>query len=127
MDEDIGVLSSSILLSVKKAIGISEDDESFDLDIILNINAAISTLYQLGVLQRPFTVDSKDDTYASMYPDGKEDVLNQIKMYLIYKTRLGFDSATMSGIVMETLKEMIKEAEWRMMTAHNPDDTYEDI
>lgn len=125
MDEDIGTLSNSILLTVKKSIGINSDNTSFDLDIMLHINAAISTLYQLGVLPTPFTVDSEEDTYENMYPEGKEDVLNQIKMYLIYKVRLGFDSSTLSSAVIEVLKEMIRESEWRMMTAYNPDNTYE--
>lgn len=127
MDENTNLLelSDSILSSVKKLIGISEDDISFDLDIMLNINAAASTLYQLGVLQKPYTVTSKDDTYGDLIPDGSEDVVNQIKMYFVYKTRLGFDSSTLSGTVIEVIKEMIKEAEWRLMVSFNPTDTFE--
>lgn len=125
-ENNVDILSDSILSSVKKLIGINENDKSFDLDIMLNINAASSTLFQLGILSKPFTVTSKEDTYNDLYPGGKEDVLNQIKMYFVYKVRLGFDSLTLSGTVIEVLKEMAKEAEWRMMTAHNPDDTYED-
>lgn len=126
MDDNIETLSNSILSSVKKLVGINDDDNSFDLDIMLNINAASSTLYQLGVLSKPFTVTSKDDTYDDLYPGGKEDVLNMIKMYFSYKVRLGFDSSTLSGNVIEVLKESIRETEWRMMTAHNPDNTYDD-
>lgn len=118
-------LSDSILSSVKKLIGISEDDISFDLDIMLNINAAASTLYQIGVLQKPYTVTSKDDTYGDLIPGGSEDVVNQIKMYFVYKTRLGFDSSTLSGTVIEVIKEMIREAEWRLMVSFNPTDTFE--
>lgn len=127
MDENTNLLelSDSILSSVKKLIGISEDDVSFDLDIMLNINAAASTLYQLGVLQKPYTVTSKDDTYEDLIPGGSEDVVNQIKMYFVYKTRLGFDSSTLSGTVIEVIKEMIKEAEWRLMVSFNPTDTFD--
>ena len=127
MDENTNLLelSDSILSSVKKLIGISEDDVSFDLDIMLNINAASSTLYQLGVLQKPYTVISKDDTYGDLIPGGSEDVVNQIKMYFVYKTRLGFDSSTLSGTVIEVMKEMIKETEWRLMVSFNPTDTFE--
>lgn len=122
---NLSELSDSILSSVKKLIGISEDDESFDLDIMLNINAASSTLYQLGVIQNPFTVTSKDDTYDDLLPGGSEDVVNQIKMYFVYKTRLGFDSSTLSGTLIEVIKELIKEAEWRLMVSFNPTDTFE--
>lgn len=127
MDENTNLseLSDSILSSVKKLIGISEDDKSFDLDIMLNINAASSTLFQLGVLSRPFTVTSKDDTYSDLLPGGSEDVINQIKMYFVYKTRLGFDSSTLSTSVIEVLRQLIAEAEWRLMVSFNPSDTFE--
>lgn len=127
MDENINLseLSDSILSSVKKLIGVNDDDTSFDLDIILNINAAASTLYQLGVLQKPFTVSSKKDTYDDLLPGGSEDVINQIKMYFVYKTRLGFDSASLTGTMIQTIKELISEAEWRLRASFNPDNTFE--
>lgn len=126
MDENTNFseLSNSILSSVKKLIGISEDEKSFDLDIMLNINAASSTLYQLGVLQKPFTVTSKEDTYGDLLPGGSEDIINQIKMYFVYKTRLGFDSSTLSGTVIDVINNMIKEAEYRLMISFNPNDTF---
>lgn len=127
MDENTNLseLSDSILSSVKKLIGISEDDKSFDLDIMLNINAASSTLFQLGVLEKPYTVTSKEDLYEDLIPNGTEDVVNQIKMYFVYKVRLGFDSSTLSGAMIEVLKEMIKESEWRLMVSFNPTNTFE--
>lgn len=127
MDENINLseLSDSILSSVKKLIGISDDDRSFDLDIMLNINAASSTLFQLGVLSKPYTVTSKEDTYADILPEASEDVVNQVKMYFVYKTRLGFDSSTLSGTVIEVIKEMIREAEYRLLVSFNPTDTFD--
>lgn len=127
MDENANLsdLSNSILSSVKKLIGISEDDKSFDLDVMMNVNAASSTLYQLGVLRKPFTVTSKDDTYDDLLPGGSEDVINQIKMYFVYKTKLGFDSSTLSGVMIDVIKEMIRETECRLMMTFNPTDTFE--
>lgn len=126
MDENKNLLelSDSILSSVKKLIEISDEDDSFDLDIMLNINAASSTLFQLGVLKNPYTITSKEDTYMDLIPNGTDDVVNQIKMYFVYKTRLGFDSSTLSGTVIEVLKEMIKEAEYRLMVSFNPEYTF---
>lgn len=127
MDENknLSELSDSILSSVKKLIGINDDDTSFDMDIILNINAAASTLYQLGVLQKPFTVSSKKDIYDDMLPEGSEDVINQVKMYFVYKTRIGFDSASLTGTMIQTIKELISEAEWRLMVSSNPNNIFE--
>ncbi len=124
MEENVS-LSNSILSSVKKLLGIPEEDDSFDLDLILNINAAISTLFQLGVIKTPFTVTSRDDTFEALIPGGSEDVVNQIKMYLFYKTKLGFDSMASTGAVIDITKDLIKEAEWRLMVSFNPEDTFE--
>lgn len=124
-NNNLSELSDSILSSVKKLVGISEEDESFDLDIMLHINAASSILFQLGVLERPYTVTSKDDTYGDLIPGGTDDVVNQIKMYFVYKVRLGFDSSTLSSAVIQVLKESIREAEWRLMVSFNPSDTFE--
>lgn len=124
-NEGLSEISNSILSSVKKLIGISEEDDSFDLDIMLNINAAASTLFQLGVLSRPYTVESKNDTYKDLIPEGTDDVVNQIKMYFVYKTRLGFDSSTLTSAVIETIKEEIRETEWRLMVSFNPKNTFE--
>jgi hypothetical protein len=122
---ELSELSDSILSSVKKLIGIPVEDKSFDLDIMLNINAASSTLFQLGVLKKPFTVKSKDDTYADLIPGGTEDVVNQIKMYFVYKTRLGFDSPTLSSTMIEVIKELIREAEYRLQISFNPEGLFE--
>lgn len=119
-------LSDSILSSVKKLIGIMEDDTSFDVDIILNINAAFVVLYQLGVLKKSYTISSKDDTYQDLIPDGREDTINLIKMYLFYKTKLGFDSSTISNSIIDVLKQMIDETEYRLMISYNSTDTFED-
>lgn len=118
-------LYNSILFSVKKLTGTPIEDDSFDLDIMLNINAASSTLYQLGVLKNPFTVTSKDDTYEDLIPGGTEDVINLIKMYFVYKTRLGFDSSTLSSSMIEVLKELIREAEYRLQISFNPSGLFE--
>lgn len=118
-------LSDSILSSVKKLIGIQEEDESFDIDIMFNINAASSVLFQLGVLSKPYTVTSKEDIYSDLIPNGTEDVINQIKMYFVYKTKLGFDSNTLSSTVIQTLEKMIDEAEYRLMISFNPENTFD--
>lgn len=125
MDEIIKNISDSVLSSVKKCIGILEEDNSFDVDIMIHINAAFSTLYQLGVVKTPVTIISKENTYMDIFPDTSEDVINQVKMYLVYKTKYGFDSATSSSMVMDSLTKMIDEAEWRLMVSFNPENKFE--
>lgn len=123
MDENLN-LSNSILSSVKKLIGINEEDTSFDVDIIFNINAAFGILYQLGVIKKPFVIYSKENTYNDVFPKETEDVISQVKMYLFYKTKLGFDTSGLTANVIQTIKEQISELEWRLMVSFNPDDTF---
>lgn len=118
-------ISDSILSSVKKMIGIPEEESSFDLDVMLNINAAISTLFQLGVIEHPYTITSNNDMYSDLFPNGTEDVINQVKMYFVYKTKLGFDSSTLTASVIQVLKDLISETEYRLMISFNPDNTFE--
>lgn len=106
-------MDERILPSVKKLIGVPEDSTDFDLDILMNINAAIITLSQIGVgPSDPYVVLGNEDTYSDFL--GKNfNGTALVKMYLVYKTQLGFDhpaSATVSG----SLEKKIAETEWRL-------------
>lgn len=117
-------MEESILLSVKKLLGLNEENEEFDLDIILNINAAIQTLTQLGVGPKSgYIVTSKNDTYNDWLGD-LIDSCPSIKMYLYYKTRLAFDPPTQQAIIT-VLKEMITETECRLSYQVDPDYTFD--
>lgn len=102
----------SILTSVKKLLGIMEDSTEFDSDIIMNINSAINTLWQLGVGKEGFMIASKEDTYEDLLGD-LVPMFQNVKMYLFFKTRLGFDPPQTQALITST-KEMILELEWRI-------------
>ena len=52
----------SILTSIKKLLGITEEYTHFDTDIIMHINTAFMTLRQLGVgPPEGFRIEDKDD------------------------------------------------------------------
>lgn len=102
----------SILMSVKKLLGLTEEVDVFDDSIIMNINAAINVLYQLGVGPRSgYVVTSKYDTYSDWLGDTIH--LQNIKMHLYYRTRLGFDPPS-STAVIDVIKESIREIECRL-------------
>lgn len=124
MDEELKV-SDSILSSVKKLIGIQPEDKSFDLDIIFHINTAFSTLFQIGVIQKPYMITSKDNIYSELNFGDKIDILSLVRIYLYYKVKLGFDSSTSSANVISSLKELIAETEWRLHVAFNDEDTFD--
>lgn len=113
MDEDENKSEQeSILTSVKKLLGIMEECTEFDSDIIMNINSAINTLFQLGVGKEGFMINSKEDTYEDLLGE-LTPMFQNVKMYLFFKTRLGFDPPQTQALVTST-KEMISELEWRI-------------
>lgn len=102
----------SILNSIKKQLGL-EKVKDFDEDIIMQINAAISTLTQLGVGPKDgYVVINSENTYSDFLGEN-HPAISQTNMYLYYKTKYGFDPP-LSSAVMEALKNMISEAEWRL-------------
>lgn len=108
-------VKDSILNSVKKYLGYPVELTEFDSDIILNINAAIITLMQLGIgpTDPPFFISDSSSTYEDYLGD-RIDLIGLVKMYFIYKTTLGFDSVSKSSMYIEMLKEQIREIEWRL-------------
>lgn len=103
----------SILTSIKKLLGITEEYEHFDADLIMHINSVFMILTQLGVGPVDgFVIRSKEETWDKFLPENGPK-LEAVKSYVYLKTRLLFDPPTMSA-VMEATKSMISELEWRL-------------
>ena len=103
----------SILTSVKKQLGIAEDYEHFDPDLIISINSVFSVLNQLGVgPEEGYSISDANDNWSDFLPAGKK--LELVKTYVYLKVRLIFDPPT-SSAVMEAVKQNIAEQEWRIL------------
>lgn len=101
----------SILTSIKKLLGITEEYKHFDADIIMHINSVFMILNQLGVgPEECFSI--KDESSKWLYFTSAKHV-EAIKSYMYLKVRLLFDPPT-SGTVMESMNRMIDELEWRL-------------
>lgn len=102
----------SILTSVKKLLGIVEEYEHFDSDIIMHINSALFTLKQLGVgPSEGFTISDKTAVWTDFISD--IDKIEAVKSYVYLKVKLVFDPPA-SSAVMEAIKNQISEYEWRL-------------
>ena len=105
-------MSESILTSVKKNLGIEEDDESFDADIILFINGVFSTLNQLGIgPDDGFSIEDDTSTWDAFF--GTNEKFNSVKTYVYLKVRLLFDPPQTSYLI-EALNQQARELEWRL-------------
>ena len=102
-------VNESILTSIKKLLGIAEDYEHFDPDIIIHINTYLTRLCQIGVGVQGFIVTNKTQTWKDFLID--ESRFQQAKTYVYMRVRLIFDPPTV-GSAVEAFKENIKELEW---------------
>lgn len=108
----------SILTSVKKLLGIAEEYTAFDTDIIIHINSVFMILYQLGVgPEKPFRIEDSKATWADFM--GYDDNIDAVRSYVFMKVRMLFDPPQ-SGIVSESINNLIAEMEWRLNVAVDP-------
>lgn len=101
----------SILVSIKKLLGIAEDYPHFDEDIILQINSAFSTLNQLGVgPAEGFSIEDSSAVWSDFITD---DRLNFVKTFVQIKVKLAFDPPT-SGVLLDSYRSQLDELTWRL-------------
>lgn len=99
-------------------LGVNEQDEAFDNDILVNVNAVFSTLYQLGVgSESHYIVINGDETWDEVFEE--KDLIDFIKLYTYMKVRVIFDPPTNSSI-LQALTEQMKEIEYRILLQADP-------
>lgn len=104
--------TQSILLTIKKMLGIAEEYHAFDIDILTNINAVFLTLNQLGVgPDKPYQIRSEDETWQDFLGDQYE-YLAAVQTYVYQRVRLLFDPPTNSFLV-DAIQKSCQEFEWR--------------
>ena len=108
----------SILTSIKKLLGIAEEYEHFDNDIIMHINSVFMILTQLGVGPSiGFFIEDDTAVWSDFVPDLNR--LQFIKTYVYQKVKLVFDPPS-SSAALQALNESIKEFEWRINVQVDP-------
>lgn len=103
----------SILTSIKKLLGITEEYEHFDADIIMHINSVFMLLNHLGVGPvNGFSIVDKSAIWNDYLPEGSKN-FEAVKSYMNLKVKLLFDPPQSSS-VMECYKQMASELEWHL-------------
>lgn len=101
---------ATILQDTKEMLGIGASYNSFNVDIINDINAAVYSLIQLGVVDKSSLGVSEDSAWDEIVSDKSILV---VKTYIYLKVRLAFDPpATSFGI--DAIKKQIDEIEFRL-------------
>lgn len=112
-------ISDSILTSTKKLLGIAEEYEHFDLDIMIHINTFLTRLNQIGVGVSNFSISDKTATWHDFLGDD-ETKFQQARDYVFIRTKLIFDPPQ-SGAANDAMKETMRELEWLLCVDADPD------
>ena len=105
-------MSESILISIKKNLGIAEDYTQFDQDIIMHTNTALNLVNQLGLGVDGFTIEDSSSTWED-FLGSNESKTSLVKSYVYLKVRLLFDPPT--GTAATTaFTNLVSELEWRI-------------
>lgn len=114
-------MTTSILDSVKKVIGLASDYDEFDADIIMHINSVFSTLNHLGVgPENGFSIEDATTTWDAFI--GTDSRMNFVKTYVYLKVRLLFDPPA-TGYLVDSMEKQAQELEWRMNVIREYDKT----
>ena len=110
----------SILITIKKLLGITEEYTHFDQDIIMHINSVFMTLTQLGVgPEEGFSIEDETSNWTDFVSDLTAANLEGVKTYIFLKVRLLFDPPA-STAVLESYNRAISEYEFRLNIAADP-------
>lgn len=109
----------SILTSIKKLLGITEEYDHFDPDIIMHINSVFSVLTQLGVGPASgFSISDKAAVWSDFVDSDSR--LEMLKSYMYLKVKLLFDPPLGTASI-EAINRQISELEWRINVTVDPE------
>lgn len=101
----------SILLSIKKLLGIPQMHNAFDDDLIIQINTAFATLNQLNIgPPKGFIIENENAVWSDYLTKCN---LVMVKTYIHLKVKMVFDPPT-SAALIEATERAIAELEWRL-------------
>ena len=103
----------SVLTDTKKVLGLAEEYEVFDQDILMFINGALSDASQVGSGVLPIIVADSGTNWDQLMTDPEN--LSRLKNYIFLKAKSLFDPPPTS-FAITAMDKQIEELEWRMRT-----------
>lgn len=104
-------MEDSILLSIKKVLGLDKSYNAFDVDVMMAINTTFNVLYQLDISEQPFFISGEEETWSDYLGDRKD--MEMVKSLVYLRVRLLFDPPS-TGVLHEAMERQVKEFEWRL-------------
>lgn len=111
----------SILITIKRLLGVDDYCDHFDSEVITHINSALMVLNQLGVGPAGgFFITSNQEKWSDFL--GENKAIESVKTYVFLKVKLIFDPPQSSAAI-ESINRTISELEWRLNVAVDTGDT----
>ena len=107
-------VETSILKSVRSAVGLDAEDSSFDLELLMHINGSIMILHQNGI-GMPIQVEDEDAVWEDFKNPMQADanpMFSAAKTFIFIKTKILFDPPPPSTI--KYMSETADEYLWRL-------------
>ena len=105
-------MNDSILVTIKKMLGLDDEYTPFDMDVIVHINAAFMTLCQMGIGPKEgFEVDDYDQTWSEFLTN--EVMLGGVKTWVYLQVKMAFDPPS-NSFLMDAMKTQSEQILWRL-------------
>lgn len=119
------MMTDSILVTIKKMLGLSDDYTPFDTDITIHINAALMNLTQLGVGPKEgFEISDYNETWEQFLTNNTK--LGSVKTYVYLYVKMLFDPPS-NSFVMDAMKRQLEEIGWRLNVQAESVETFDFI
>lgn len=114
----------SILTSIKKALGITEEYTHFDDALIMHINSVFADLSQMGVgPTKGFSISDSSAIWDDFIYDSL--LLQSVKSYMNLRVKILFDPDSMGSSTLASYERQIAQWEWRLNIAAESEATDE--
>lgn len=112
-------METSILKTIRTAVGIQTDFTGFDEELIVAINTALMSLSQLGIGPvGGFSISDDTSVWDDLF--NGETNIEGAKSYILLKVKLEFDPPGTS-FVLEAMTRQLEELSCRLMIEVDPD------
>ena len=111
-------MDESILIEIKKMLGLDSDYTAFDTDLIILINTAFLGLIQCGLsISSNFSVTGDSEKWKDFLPN--DNCYLAVKTYVFLSVKLIFDPPS-SSFVLDAYNKQLEELRWRIGLQSDP-------
>lgn len=106
------MMDESILLTIKRMLGLDEDYTPFDVELPVFINSAIMAAHQLGIGVNDFYITGSDETWADWLGEDSSKLI-AVQSYIYMKVKLAWDPPA-NSFVVNSFEKQLDELTWRL-------------